>query len=108
MAYCVYFRKNELHDGKELHLYKCLMKEASGHPMILVGMIGKAEGSKREELRKEYWQPTKNWKVLEYMAEEIQILEEIAITGNLRRTSMMNGNCDYADDASLANRIIDK
>lgn len=107
MAYCVYFRKNELHDGKELHLYKCLMKEASGHPMILVGKIEKAEGSKREELRKEYWHPINNWKLLEYLTEEIRILEEIPITDQLK-SSIVKSHSDYMQDYDTANKLLEK
>ena len=108
MAYCVYFMKNEIADGQNLHLYKCLMQEACGHPMILVGKIANVKEEKWEELRNEYWHPTKNWKVMEYMTEEIQIVEKLEITGNLRTSSKIKGAVYYSDDVLIANKIINK
>ena len=100
--YCVYFRKKDITEGQPLHLYKCEMTSPQGHPMILVHQFEALTEDRWEQLCNEYWHPTKKWNLMEHMAEEMQILEEIHITGALRCSSFMIGNNDYADDSVKA------
>lgn len=100
--YCVYFRKKDILKGLSFHLYQCEMNSTQGHPMILVHQFERLAEENWEQLRNEYWHPTKQWKLMEDLADELQILEEIPIEGAFRNRSFMIGNDDYADDVIKA------
>ena len=57
---------------------------------------------KWEQIRAEYWGPTKGWDLLEHLAEEMLIIEEIPITISLSFSSYMKGHCDYISDSDMA------
>lgn len=100
--YCVYFRKKDILKGLSFHLYRCEMNSSQGHPMILVHKFECLAEENWEQLRNEYWHPTKQWKLMEHLAEELHILEEIPIEGAFQNISFMIGNDDYADDVIKA------
>lgn len=78
------------------------MNSPQGHPMILVHQFECLAEENWEQLRNEYWHPTKQWKLMEHLAEELHILEEIPIEGAFQNISFMIGNDDYADDVIKA------
>lgn len=100
--YCVYFKKKEIIAGQPMHLYKCKMFSLQGHPMILVHQFEVLTEDKWSQLITEYWHPTRRWNLMEHLAEELEIIEEIPITCTLRVSSFMIGNNDYADDSVKA------
>lgn len=104
--YCVFFKKKEILQGQTMHLYKCEMNSPHGHPMILVNVFQNVSEDKWEQLNAEYWHPTKSWKVMEHLVEEMQIIEEIPITGTFRSSSFLIGNNDYAEDFLKASRFL--
>lgn len=104
--YCVFFRNKELRAGETFHLYKCKVDNNNGHPMILVGMMKTPSEQIKEKLANEYWNPTRSWKLLEYMSEKIEILEEIPITAELITHSIMIGKCYYSEDYDRANYFL--
>lgn len=101
--YCVYFKKNELKNGEVLHLYKCEMNSEQGHPMILVNHFLKVTEDKWDQLREEYWHPTKKWHLLEHVSEEIRIIEEISISAT--PSLINNALLEYSEDATTARNI---
>ena len=107
IEYCVYFRNKELRAGETFHLYRCKMDIQNGHPMILVGKMESVSEPDKERLRNEYWNPTKHWKLLEYMSDKMEIQEEIPISAELQTRSMMIGWCDYSEDYDRANYFLD-
>lgn len=106
MEYCVYFRNKELRAGETFHLYRCKLNSQNGHPMILVGKMESVSELDKERLRKEYWNPTKHWKLLEYMSGKMEILEEIPITAELQTRSIMIGRSDYSEDYDRAHYFL--
>ena len=106
MEYCLYFMRKDMQDGKKLHLYSCEMNTQNGHPMYLIRSLQQCtDEGKKEAISKDYWQPTKNWNVLEYMSDEMCVLEEIPITGALCTRAFGMTGFAYSDDASKSMRL---
>ena len=103
---CVYFKKSELKNGHDYHLYKCKMNSSQGHPMIMMNQFMKIPEDKWEILSNEYWHPTQPWKVLEQLSEKMEIIEEIPITELMITSMSMVGMCDYVDDANRVRLLL--
>ena len=73
-----------------------------GHPIVLIHQFEIRSNEKWEQIRAEYWGPTKGWDLLEHLAEEMLIIEEIPITISLSFSSYMKGHCDYMSDSDMA------
>ena len=61
-------------------IYKVKMTNPSKSPMALVNhllMLGQ-DHQIVNEVAKEYWNPTLDWKFYEYLAEEMEIIEEVS------------------------------
>lgn len=101
--YCIYFREKEMIAGQTLHLYSCVMNSEQGHPMILVNQFQKVTEDKWTELCKEYWKPSKKWYFLEYLADEMHIIEELTLRDFNNPRAIMRARLDYLDDASKIN-----
>ena len=103
--YCVYFQMKNICKGGNWYLYRCNMDVFSGHPMFLVGEMEKTGPDRWEVLRNEYWYPNKKWKLLEYLSDKIEIVEEIKVSERLMGLAMTNGASDYADDSQIVRTL---
>lgn len=64
---------------KYTHVYKVALKNPTGHPMNVASYITKHFNLVCENIVKEYWIPTKEWEVTEYLSTEMTIIEKLPI-----------------------------
>lgn len=104
--HCLGFMDEKIQRGDVLHLYRCEMDVTCGHPMFLIRPLQSIrDEAQKEAIRKEYWTPTKDWKVIEFMSEKMMVVEEIPITKEMCTRARGITKNDYADDAALVCRL---
>jgi hypothetical protein len=65
--------------GQELYYYRVSMTNPTAAPMALIDVMKQQEAT-GEELKimvAQYWNPTEDWEVLEYLSATMKILEEV-------------------------------
>ena len=68
------------YEGHELHYYRAEMENPTIVPMALVDVIKKVAGATPAQMATlvaEYWMPTLNWQVMEYLSGSMRIIEEL-------------------------------
>jgi hypothetical protein len=88
----------------EIFYYEVEMNCAAGYPMVLTGHLYKKgkEYSKKFEIINEYWNPTKTWKYLEYIALKMEIKKFIP---EPEFKFPYEYYYDYQDDEDLVGKI---
>lgn len=103
-CHCVYFKKAEIQSGQEVFLYKAEMNVEFGYPMRLIRNLETNPDNEqiKNAVRMEYWNPTLDWKVKEYIGESMTILEHLKI----KTFDISIGNIDYYHDIDISNRFL--
>jgi hypothetical protein len=89
-------------------IYKVSMTNPSKSPISLVNHLFKLGKDHRivNDVAKEYWNPTQNWKFYEYLSEEMEIIQEV-LNEDLSREGQILfwtiNNDGLIADAKLAN-----
>lgn len=94
--FCEYFASKQYRDPDSWKIYKVeVLNEYGGFPICLVNAILRNLDNDAlcHEIANEYWTPTSDWLVLEYLGEEMKILDVIQEV-NCLRVSMWY-NIDY-------------
>ena len=87
---------------RNCHIYKVQAEKHWGpFPMRLVQELYKAQENKVQQIITEYWQPQNQWKVNEYITDEILVIEECTID----RLKAIAGQMQYNCDDALARKI---
>jgi hypothetical protein len=75
---CISFLRGE--GAAQFYLYKVAMDSTTFCPMLLVDLIREHKSTAQvyEALIKEYWEPVREWRVMEYLAGTLKILAEVA------------------------------
>ncbi len=85
-AICVAFLNAE--EVSNIKLYEVSMRDpVAAGPMWLVGELIYHKGNPPNAIAKEYWNPTRAWKILEYLSTEMTILRQV----DLPDTTMIAG-----------------
>ena len=69
---CKAFIKNRCKG--QIYYYKIRMKNPIACPMCLTDALAKNDENKNKKIAKEYWKPIEDWKFLEYLSMEMEIL----------------------------------
>lgn len=77
--------------------YKVKMIEPIASPMCLTDALIENAEEQNAIIRSEYWMPTKNWKFLEYLSSEMEVLE-ILETPDIIQINKGRLNYDYDRD----------
>jgi hypothetical protein len=108
LEYCERLMGNEKKFSQGKYFYRVQMKEPIQVPMCLVYILLKQGeiGNKNLSITQEYWQPKLVWRCLEYMSEEMIILEKVnAPIDNILLRKAYN---DYLLDIEQANKFVSK
>ena len=104
IQHCLSFFNSRICETGSKRLYKVTMENPVSAPMCLTdGLKNNGEGHvTNEAIAAEYWNPKNKWKVLEYLSEKMQILEDIttSITG-----LPQFGNFFYVEDQKRRNQL---
>lgn len=106
LEHCMVFINTRC-NGNEYY-YKVKMTNPIACPMCLTGSLENTYKSKHEELIKEYWEPLKGWSYLEYLSEQMEVMEQIALPQNIVDRAILKGNGmkDYERDLDLYRKIV--
>lgn len=113
-CHCVHFFEQKILSGQLPFLYKVEMDVESGYPMRLcrcLENVGNNEDANiiKEAIRHEYWWPTLDWKIKEYIGTQMTILEILPLQNMdmvKRKMDTAKGKMDYDIDVDLADRFI--
>ncbi|MBI9036929.1 MAG: hypothetical protein JEY97_02240 [Bacteroidales bacterium] len=97
---CFVFKKGQCPDG--LNYYKVKMVNPIGCPMCLTDKLKKDSEEYNKRIGAEYWSPKKKWKFLEYLSDEMQIIEIMAEPDSMEK---IKGQCNYLYDFEQKNKI---
>lgn len=98
---------NSQYNGQELHFYRVSMENPTEVPMALVDVIGKLENPSNAQIAAivaEYWNPTLQWDVLEYLASSMTVIEKLPKPSDDAMEAFAAG-ATYANDISLAKKV---
>jgi len=104
IQHCLAFFNRRICETGSKKLYKVTMENPISAPMCLTdGLKNNGEDHViNEAIATEYWNPKNQWKVLEYLSEKMQILEDIT-------TSIIGlpqfGNFFYREDQILRKQL---
>lgn len=99
LANCGAFMVNNITD---FNYYKVEMKEPVACPMCLTDNLEENNSEKNATIAKEYWNPTESWKFLEYLSEEMTIVEILPPPNFIEVAS---GKMAYGSDRTLSNKL---
>lgn len=104
IQHCLSFFSRRICETGNKRLYKVQMENPITAPMCLTdGLKNNGEGNDNNEaIANEYWHPIRKWKVLEYLSERMQILEDI--TSTVIGLPQF-GNFDYGEDQKLRKEL---
>lgn len=107
LANCFAYINSEKCTGDKAYYYEVEMVNPIGAPMKLNHVImKKGEGSDEIELiAKEYWNPTLNWKFIEYLSIEMEIVAKVGEPNMIEKAS---GKNNYILDCELGNKTFCK
>jgi hypothetical protein len=92
------------HPDAEVYYYRVRMTGAVKAPMVLVDAIRRQvdpSASQVERMAREYWSPTRDWQVWEYLTETVEVMEEVQpLAAN--SSAVMMAQCSYQSDHELA------
>ncbi len=103
---CLHYGNSE-YDGQELHFYRVSMENPTEVPMALVDAIGKFENPTDAQVAAivaEYWNPTLNWGVLEYLAPSMTVIEKLPKPSDDAMEAFGAG-AKYGSDIALAKQV---
>ena len=86
----------------EIFYYEVEMVEPISCPMCLTGALVEGSEELNNTLREEYWNPTKDWKYLEYLSLEMKIIDKVAKPTTLQKAK---GIIDYNADRELIKKL---
>ena len=101
--YCSYFCSKE-YPNVPIHVYKVNVPNAKGgFPMCLVQTILKQINNMKDELIRaiidEYWNPKNDWNFMEYVGQQMTIIEECEVTNKISQAMAAE---QYIDDIEKA------
>lgn len=96
IANCFAFKKNKCSDTVNYYIVKMLNPVSC--PMCLTDKLIKDSNSHNLKIGQEYWNPTMDWKFLEYLSNEMEILE---ILNNPTFNDKIIGQNNYQNDYDL-------
>ncbi len=104
IQHCLAFFSTRKCETGTKRVYKVHLQNYYTAPMCLTdGLKKNGEGNEKNEIiANEYWNPTNDWKVLEYLSETMQILEDVtdSVVGQIQF-----GNYFYGEDQKLRNKL---
>jgi hypothetical protein len=87
----------------EKHLYRVCAEQTSWHPMALVDVAANStDAATLAVVAKEYWTPTRTWRCLEYLAQELEVIEEIDWPNTLEMSGAL---FSFGEDRAEALRL---
>ena len=89
-------------NGEQYKFYKIEMVNPIASPMCLTDALLKDNEELNSKIAEEYWNPTMNWKYLEYMCSEMEI-KEILNPPNFIEIAL--GKQNYLEDKTLTKKI---
>jgi hypothetical protein len=104
LQHCLSFFNNRRCEKGNKRIYKVKMANPYAAPMCLTDGL-KNNGQDHESnhlIAEEYWNPKNNWKVLEYLSEKMQIMEDV--TGSIVGIPQF-GNFLYGEDLSQRKKL---
>lgn len=99
MENCIAF-KNECENN--IYLYKVEMKEMIACPMCLIDRLEQNNEAKNTIIREEYWKPKEEWEFLEYLSDEMEIIDIISDYNVIKLRN--NGKYNYEKDYDKCNK----
>ena len=87
--------------GLPIHVYEVMVPRLVGLPMALIDCIAESIGNSiAYDMAAEYWNPTENWKFLESVVDQMEI---VSLCGDINTMALRCAHLDYQFDKNRAN-----
>ncbi len=88
--------------GLKAKYYKVKMTSPIALPMLLTDSLIVDSLEYNMKIAKEYWQPTEEWKILEYLSNQMIILEVLIETSEVEK---VRGSMNYQHDIEIREKL---
>jgi len=104
IQHCLSFFNSKICETGSKRLYKVTLENPVSAPMCLTdGLKNNGENHlTNDAIAEEYWNPKNKWKVLEYLSEKMEILEDV--TASINELPQF-GNFFYGEDQNLRKKL---